>query len=171
MTSKKRQTSQTVSKPKKTQKSAQDSFQVLTNNPILRVVEEMCGYLSRLEAGVRPGLSHPQEREPGGVELGGGMENADPVMSLLQVISSPLAAFEEEAGSSRQDSPMHGPSKAPSVVIVPYTFSPAADLAVPSSAHQPQPTGKFESLRVPIPPADVWGQESGKGTSRPNWLG
>lgn len=59
-------------------------------------------------------------------------------MLLLQDISSSLATLEEKADSSQQDSPMPGPSMAPSLTVVPYTSSPAVDLAVPfmSTAHQ-----------------------------------
>lgn len=113
---------------------------------------------------------------PDGAGLGD--RNSDLVLQLLQDISSHLAALEEKAGSSWQDSPAPSLSSVPSTVVMAYLPSWFMHTAVSSTtwAHQHCPWVSLGNLHVPISPSDawlglVWGQGTARGTSSPNWLG
>lgn len=90
MAPKRKHASQVVDMSKRMRKSAQGYQQVTPEHPILQVVEDLCGHLGRLDECVRAdetlGSSDFQEQLPG--DAGSGGKNSDPVMLLLQCLSS-----------------------------------------------------------------------------------
>lgn len=100
-------------------------------------------------------IPYPQGLVPGGGWVGG---SADPVLSLLQDVSTCLAALEEKAGTVLLGNSTPGPSSAQPMMASHFMPSPVVDPAMPSTstAHLAQAVGALGGLLTQCSPAEAW---------------